>query len=263
MKILGVIGGLGPMATAFFMQMVTEMTDAAADQEHIEMLIYSCPKIPDRTGYILGESRENPAPKMIEIGRLLAEQKAEVIAVPCITAHYFYRELALAIPVPLINTIEEIRDYLIKRGVRSAGLMATTGTVRSGLFQKAFEDSGCALVLPEEKEQEDVMYLIYQNIKASKPVDLNRFFGVSRELRAKGAEVIILGCTELSVIRRDFDIGAGYLDAMQLLAKCAVERCGKLKESCRELITGETGPAKSGRQSSEPAGGTAKREEEE
>lgn len=240
MKTLGVIGGLGPMATAFFMQMVIEMTDADTDQEHIEMLIHSCPSIPDRTGYILGESRENPAPKMIEIGRALASQKADVIAIPCITANYFYRELTEAIPVPIINTIEEIRDYLVARGVRSAGLMATTGTVRSGLFQKVFAGSGCELVLPDSRRQEDVMHLIYKNIKASKPVDMNRFFGISRDLRADGAQVIVLGCTELSMIRRDFEIGGGYLDAMQLLAKCSVERCGKLKESCRELITPET-----------------------
>lgn len=225
------------MATAFFMQMVTEMTDADTDQEHIEMLIHSCPGIPDRTGYILGQSGENPAPRMIEIGCGLAAQNADVIAVPCITANYFYRELTEKIPVPVINTIEEIRVYLEAQGVRSAGLMATTGTVQSGLFQKAFQGSRCKLILPDESGQEKVMHLIYQNIKASKPVDLNRFFSVSRELKTKGAEVVILGCTELSMIRRDFDIGAGYLDAMQLLAKCAVERCGKLKESCKNLIT--------------------------
>lgn len=225
------------MATAFFMQMVTEMTDAETDQEHIEMLIHSCPKIPDRTSYILGKSRENPVRKMIEIGCELAARNADVIAIPCITANYFYRDLTREIPVPVINTIEEIHDYLMKRGVRRAGLMATTGTVRSGLFQKAFANSGCVLELPGESGQEDVMHLIYRNIKASKPVDLNRFFGVSKELRSRGAEVIILGCTELSMIRRDFDIGAGYLDAMQLLAKCSVERCGKLKKSCRNLIT--------------------------
>ena len=174
---------------------------------------------------------------MIEIGCGLAAQNADVIAVPCITANYFYRELTEKIPVPVINTIEEIRVYLEAQGVRSAGLMATTGTVQSGLFQKAFQGSRCKLILPDESGQEKVMHLIYQNIKASKPVDLNRFFSVSRELKTKGAEVVILGCTELSMIRRDFDIGAGYLDAMQLLAKCAVERCGKLKESCKNLIT--------------------------
>lgn len=241
MKTLGVIGGLGPMATAFFMQMVIEMTEADSDQEHIEMLVHSCPGIPDRTGYILGHSSDNPVLRMIEIGKELAALKAEVIAIPCITANYFYREITEAVPVPVINTIEEIRDYLVSSGVHSAGLMATSGTVQSRLFQDAFAGSGCDLLVPQKERQEDVMHLIYKNIKASKPVDLNRFFGVSKDLRAEGAEVIILGCTELSMIRRDFCIGGGYLDAMQLLAKCSVERCGKLKESCRDLITRDAG----------------------
>lgn len=237
MRKLGVIGGLGPMATAFFMQMVIEMTEAAVDQQHIEMLIHSCPSIPDRTGYILGKSSENPCPAMIGVGRNLADNGADVIALPCVTANYFYEELAEAIPVPLINIIEETACYLSERGIGTVGLMATDGTVQSSLFQKALKARGISVVLPGEDGQRDVMHLIYENVKASKPVELSRFERVSDELRRKGAEVLILGCTELSMIRRDYPIGAGYLDAMQLLAKCAVERCGTLKEEYKELIT--------------------------
>lgn len=237
MKKLGVIGGLGPMATAFFMQMVIEMTDAAVDQEHIEMYIHSCPSIPDRTGYILGKSAENPCPRMAAVGQKLAADGAELIAIPCVTANYFYRELSEAIPVPVINIIEETGSYLSKRGIKSAGLMATDGTVQSGLFRQILEKAGIRVVLPDEEGQKDVMHLIYENVKASKPVETARFERVSEELRAKGAEVLLLGCTELSMIRRDYEIGAGYLDVMQLLAKCAVERCGVLKEEYKELIT--------------------------
>lgn len=238
MKKLGVIGGLGPMATAFFMQMVIEMTDAAVDQEHIEMYIHNCPSIPDRTGYILGKSSENPCRPMSEVGKNLATNGAEVIAIPCVTANYFYRELSEAIPVPIINIIEETGAYLSARGIKSVGLMATDGTVSSRLFQGILETAGIHVILPDEDGQKDVMHLIYENVKASKPVELNRFERVSEELRTKGAEVLILGCTELSMIRRDYKIGAGYLDVMQLLAKCAVERCGTLKEEYKELITG-------------------------
>ena len=237
MKRLGVIGGLGPMATAFFMRMVIEMTEARTDQEHIEMLIHSCPQIPDRTNYILGLSDEDPVPDMIRVGRALADQGADLIAIPCITAHYFYRELSRGIPIPIIHIVAEIRDYLVARGVESVGLMATSGTVSSNLFQQTFADCGCRLILPSDEGQKDVMHLIYDNIKASRPVEMDRFFDVSGELRDAGAQVIVLGCTELSMIRRDFPIGGGYLDAMQLLAKCSVERCGKLKEAYRELIT--------------------------
>lgn len=237
MRKLGVIGGLGPMATALFMQMVIEMTEAELDQDHIEMLIHSCPQIPDRTNYILGLSRENPAPKMISIGKELAGQGAEVIAIPCITANYFYQTLTEEIPAKIINVIDEICVYLAERNVSRVGLMATSGTIESRLFQKTFSERGCELVIPSSEKQQDVMYVIYQNVKANRPVDMERFFAVSEELREKGAEVIILGCTELSVVRENYQIGGGYLDAMQVMAKCAVEDCGQLRDEYRELIT--------------------------
>lgn len=234
MKKLGVIGGVGPMATALFMKMIIEMTDAKNDQEHIEMVIYNCPQIPDRTNYILGKSTQDPAPKMIELGRKLAEEGAELIAIPCITAHYFYDELSAAIHVPIINIIEEVCGFLTERNIHCAGLMATSGTIASGLFQNAFTAAGCTLILPDEAEQEDLMHVIYENVKAGRPVDMQRFERVAKHLRNAGAEVIILGCTELSVVRENCNLGAGYLDAMRLLAKCAAERCGKLKSEYAE-----------------------------
>lgn len=237
MKKLGVIGGMGPMATVYFMQMVVEMTRAETDQEHIEMLIHNCPSIPDRTSYILGEGRDDPGAPMAAIGRKLAECGADVIAIPCVTANYFCRQLSAEIPVPIINSITETVQYLAEYKTRRVGLMATDGTVQSALFQKAFAKAGIQVVLPGEKGQKDVMHLIYQNIKATRPAEMGRFEQVSRELRGKGAEIILLGCTELSMIRRDERIGPDYLDVMQVLARASVERCGSLKEQYRDLIT--------------------------
>lgn len=224
------------MATALFMKMVIEMTDAENDQEHIEMIIYNCPQIPDRTDYILGKSTQNPAPGMLALGRKLAEEGAGLIAIPCVTANYFYAELAAGIHAPIINIIQETCSWLAQRNIRCAGLMATSGTIASGLFQKAFADAGCALVLPEEEEQKDVMHVIYENVKANRPVEMQRFGRVAEHLRNAGAEVIILGCTELSVVRETCNIGDGYLDLLRLMAKCAVERCGKLKGEYAEGI---------------------------
>lgn len=225
------------MATAFFMEMVIEMTRAETDQEHIEMLIHNCPSIPDRTSYILKKSREDPGVPMAVIGRKLAEYGADVIAIPCVTANYFCRKLSDEIPVPIINIITETVRYLVQKQIRRVGLMATDGTVQSGLFQKALDRESIETVLPEESGQQDVMHLIYQNVKATRPVEMDRFQRVSRQLREKGAQVILLGCTELSMIRRDERIGPGYLDAMQVLARASVERCGVLKEQYQNLIT--------------------------
>lgn len=237
MKKLGVIGGLGPMATALYMKMIIEMTDARNDQEHIEMIIYNCPQIPDRTDYILGKSKLNPAPKMIEIGKKLVEDGAELITFPCVTANYFYEELAEGIKAPIINIIEEVCIYLKEQNIKKAGLMATSGTIASRLFQDTFEKEGLSLALPEDEKQDDVMHVIYENVKANKPVEMKCFNRVAEQLKKDGAEVIILGCTELSVVRENYDIGGGYLDIMRLLARCVVQKCGKLKKEYAESLT--------------------------
>ena len=225
------------MATAFFMQMVIEMTEAKTDQQHIEMLIHNCPSIPDRTNYILGKSQEDPGEPMAVIGKQLAKQGADVITIPCVTANYFWRQLSREIPVPIINTIAETVNYLKQQQIECVGLMATDGTVQSGLFQQALAQAGIEMVRPGEDGQRDVMHLIYQNVKATKPAEMERFLHASRELHEQGAQVILLGCTELSMIRRDEEIGPGYLDVMQVLAKSSVERCGTLKEQYQSLIT--------------------------
>ena len=142
MKVLGVIGGLGPMATAYFLQLLTQMTDAATDQNHIEVLIHSKPQIPDRTQYILGKSKESPVADMVEVGAALTKQGAQVLAIPCITAHFFQKELEETIGVTIINAIEETAAYLQKRGYQRIGIMATDGTIESGIFQQALEAHG-------------------------------------------------------------------------------------------------------------------------
>lgn len=237
-KILGVIGGLGPLATARFMELVVEMTDTATEQENLDMIIYNFPSIPDRTGYILGSNLRSPLPGLLSAGRALARDGASQIAIPCVTAHYFYEELSAAIQAPIINGIKETVAHLKANGITAAGIMATDGTIVSGLFTKALLDADIRPVLPSAQRQADVMHLIYRNIKAGKPAELERFRAVQAELLEHNAQAIILGCTELSLIKRDYAIGTGFLDAMEVLAQQAVLRCGKpLKQEYRCLIT--------------------------
>ena len=237
-QILGVIGGLGPIATAHFMALVTCMTDACTDQEHLEMIIHSAPSIPDRTAHILDDTKPSPLPRMVTIGRALADQGASRIAIPCITAHYFIEPLEAGIPVPLVNGVQETVAHLKANGVKTAGIMATDGTIQTGIFSRELESQGIAAVIPSKERQADVMSLIYDNVKAGVPLDMARFRAVGQELFASGAEAIILGCTELSLIKRDFDIGSGYIDAMEVLARSAVLACGKpLKPEYQSLIT--------------------------
>lgn len=235
MKKLGVIGGLGPMATALFMKMIIEMTDAESDQDHIEMIIYNCPQIPDRTGYILGKTTLSPVPEMIRIGRKLAIEGVELIAVPCVTASYFYEELATGIRVPVIDILREVCNCLKKRNIRCVGLMATSGTIAGGVFRKTLAESGFDLILPDAEAQEDIMHIIYENVKANRSVEMDRFDRAAQQLKDAGAETIILGCTELSVVRENCSLGPEYLDVMRLMAKSAVERCGRLRKEYVEV----------------------------
>lgn len=236
MKTLGIIGGLGPLATAYFMELVIRMTQADTDQEHIEMLVHNCPSIPDRTSYILGKSRENPVPDILRIGNSMARAGADYLAIPCITAHYFYRELQSGMPVPLINGVAETADYLAGRGCKRIGVMATDGTVQTGLFSTYLGQRGMECLYPSVENQQLVMEVIYDDVKAGKPVEMDKFHHVSEQLFQDGAEVILLGCTELSIAKRDEKIGSGFLDVMEVLAKASVERCGVLKKEYEELV---------------------------
>lgn len=237
MKKLGVIGGLGPMATVYFLQLITQMSDAAADQEHMEILVHSNPRIPDRTRYILGESSESPLPLMTEAGRGLASQGADLIAVPCVTAHYFHSRLEETIGLPVLNAPEETALCLREAGVSKAGILATDGTVQCGLVQRALAAQEITCIVPEQEGQAAVMSLIYEDIKAGKEPNPLKLEKVSERLFLRGAQVVLLGCTELSLVKRDFCLGAGYLDILEVLARKAVLSCGRLKEEYRNLIT--------------------------
>ena len=235
---LGVIGGLGPIATAHFMELVIRMTEANTDQEHLDMIIYNRPSIPDRTSYILDNSRPNPLPEMIRVGNTLARQGAKLLAIPCMTAHYFHRDLTRYIEAPIVHAIHECAVHLKKHGITKAGIMATDGTIRSKLFQQELEKHGIEALIPGEEGQKCVMSVIYDDIKANRPAGMDKFQLASLDLKNQGAQAIILGCTELSLVKRDYPIGAGYLDAMEVLAQTCVRTCGgRLKEEYQDLIS--------------------------
>ena len=241
MKKAGVIGGLGPMAMVYFLQLITEMTDAATDQEHIELVIHSMPTTPDRTGYILGKSKENPLPVLTEVGKELVHCGVDFIAIPCITAHYFQQELEKQIGCSILHAIEETAKYLKEEQITKVGLMATDGTIESKLFQQVMEQYEIQCVVPGEENQRNVMHLIYENVKAGKQPEMERFREVSEELFREGAQVVLLGCTELSLVKRDNTLDEGFLDVLEVLARqVVIEAEAPVKPEYLHLITGKT-----------------------
>ena len=231
MKKLGVLGGLGPMATAYFLQLLTEMSDAKTDQEHMEIILYSKPSIPDRTKYIIGESEINPVDDMVAVGKKIKEMGADILAIPCITAHFFHKELEERIGLPVIHAIEETVLYLEKENVSGVGILATDGTIKSGLFQNALKHHRMRSFIPKEDSQKKIMEIIYHEIKAGAGVNMSLFYQITKELFDQGAEVVLLACTELSLIKKDYDLPAEYLDVMEILARKAVQSCNYIKKS--------------------------------
>ncbi len=226
------------MATAYFYELLVRMTEAKSDQEHIETVIFSMPTIPDRTDYILGKSSENPLYAMLEIGRKLVGIGVDYIAIPCITAHYFHDSLSEGIKAPILHAVQEIARYLKVQEVHCAGILASEGTIHSGLLQQELDLCEISTVVPTEEKQKQVSDLIYRGVKANQPIDFSIFQAAADQLKKEGAEVIVLGCTELSLIKRDFTLGPGFIDAMEVLAMRSVILCeAKLKEEYNSLIT--------------------------
>ena len=233
---LGVIGGMGPMASAYFMELVTDMTEASCDQEHLSMYIASCPSVPDRTAFILGESKDDPVPGMIDMGLFLQSRGVSCIAIPCMTAHYFHDRLQESLKVHVIDAIEETAGLLFEAGVKKAGVMATDGSVKSGIFEERLKKKGIECITPDSAGQKKVMSLIYNDVKRGRAADLKAFFEVSDALFNEGAEAVILGCTELSVIKRDNELGKGFIDCMEVLSKVSLETCKKPVKKERAIL---------------------------
>ncbi len=231
-KTLGVIGGVGPLSTAYFMEVLINMTDASTDQQHIDMIVLNHTEIPDRTAYILDHSQPNPAVMMTEDCRKLEQWGADVLVTVCNTAHYFYDELQGSVKIPFINMIEETALELKRMGAKRVGIMATTGTVKTRLFQNALTGQGIEPIIPSEENQQFVMDMIYDNIKANLPLDLEKFKSVVGELRLHGCDRVILGCTELSVLKKEYALNDYYVDSLEVLAARAIEACGKKVKRC-------------------------------
>ncbi|MBP5332222.1 MAG: aspartate/glutamate racemase family protein, partial [Lachnospiraceae bacterium] len=153
MTTLGIIGGLGPMATVVFIKKIINMTEAETDQEHISINVAHYPSIPDRTKYMLRESDENPVPALVSIGNRLADQGSDAVAIPCVTAHFFMDELARSIRIPIIDGVELTRQYLKNMGCESVGLLGTDGTIKTGFLQMKLEEAGIRCRIPSEECQ--------------------------------------------------------------------------------------------------------------
>ncbi len=197
-KLIGILGGMGPLATMHFFKLIIEKTPAKRDQEHIPLLILNNPEIPDRTSAIL-YGKESPLKDLISSAKLLENCGAKAIFIPCITAHYFINEIKKSVSIKVFDLIETSIKHIKEKFPYSKriGIIATDGTIKTGIIENYFKNEKLLAIYPDSEYQNLAMETIY-SIKAGKTSGIS-FQPVVKNLKEKGAEVIFAGCTEVSI----------------------------------------------------------------
>ncbi|KHT62730.1 aspartate racemase [Photobacterium gaetbulicola] len=221
---LGILGGMGPLATVEFMQKIIAQTPACSDQQHIPMLVSNNPQIPDRTAFLISNG-DDPYPVLKQGMEQLEQAGAECIVMPCNTAHYWYPRLSNTCRVHMISILDSVVDEAQQRGYRKVGIMATTATMTTRMYQTKLAQKQIAAVAPTQDQQQAVMDGIYA-VKAGNVEQGHRLMKpVFDTLLEHGAEAVILGCTEIPVALAEtvFHQPQQCLDSLDILAKACIE----------------------------------------
>ncbi|HDP37193.1 MAG TPA: amino acid racemase [Candidatus Atribacteria bacterium] len=225
-KIIGILGGMGPEATIDLFYKIIKSTPAEKDQEHLRIIIDNNPKIPDRTAAILGKG-EDPLPDLQETARNLEKAGADLIIIPCNTAHYFLTSIQESVKIPILNMIEETAKETQRKTpqIKKVGLLASIGLYKTEIYHQHFKKFNIEIISPEEKDKEEVMKVIY----AVKAGDLSNkakdnILKIVQKLIDKRAEAIITGCTEISLLLKEGDVSVPVIDPTQILAKIAIQK---------------------------------------
>lgn len=227
-KTIGILGGMGPLATADLFRKIVTMTKASCDNDHIRVYIDSNSAIPDRTAAILSGGMD-PVAEMTDALKHLEACGADCILLPCNTAHYFLPRLQAITKVPFISMLQATAVACAKTFPgKTAAILATKGTLATGLYEKALEEEGVAYLLPDEAERDALMRVIYDGVKAgADPKDYAEDMEtVLRQLSARGADFFILGCTELPLAFSLLQRQESAVDPTAELAKAAIRFCG-------------------------------------
>lgn len=231
---LGILGGMGPLATVEFMQKIISRTPAHNDQQHIPMLVSNNPQIPDRTAYLISNGQD-PFPALKQGMEQLQQAGAECIVMPCNTAHYWYPRLTQTCNVHTISIIDSVVSEAKKRQYREVGVLATSATMMTGMYQTKLAQQQINAIETTESEQQAVMNGIYA-VKAGE-VERGKqlMIPVFEAMLERGAEAVIFGCTEIPVALAEQTIEQPQhcLDSLDILA----EQCIRwAQEDAPELV---------------------------
>lgn len=227
-KSMGILGGMGPLATADLFRKIISLTKADSDAEHIHIYIDNDPAIPDRTAAILSGGPD-PLPRMTAALRNLERCGADCILLPCNTAHHYLPALQAETSLPILDMLAETARVCAHRYPgEKAAVLATKGTLATGLYDRALATAGVEVMAPDEAEQEILMHLIYDVVKAGLPLAPQEgpWRGLLNRLRSRGAAYFVLGCTELPILAQTLPVPVPFVDATECLARAAIRFCG-------------------------------------
>jgi aspartate racemase len=238
---VGVVGGVGPAATVDFLNKIVRHTPASRDQDHIKLLVEHNPQIPDRTANLIGDGAD-PTVSLYATCKKLEDGGADIIAIPCNTAHAFVDRIEPYLRIPIVNMLSVTVDYLRETfpSARNIGVLATSGTIESGVYRVALAASGLNQVAPEPALQARVMAAIYgeKGVKAGFTTGQcqDDIRAAIEGLLDAGIEVVILGCTELPLlVPSGVFIGragrrAQLVDPTEVLARRCIAYAGRVAD---------------------------------
>lgn len=227
--LVGVIGGMGPLATVDFMQQLIALAPAQCDQEHIAAMVAQIPQIPDRVGAIL-EQTASPFPQILASLKRLEQAGATLLVMPCNTAHYWHAALAAQTTLPFLHIVDAVLHALNARNVESTsrvGLLATPATLAAGVYQNHLQiNTNWSFVAPPAQEVNALLVPAIALVKQGKLREAGeRVKTCVQQLHADGIDHIVLGCTELPLALRatNVDLDDGYIDSTIALAQATIK----------------------------------------
>ncbi|MBO0902547.1 aspartate/glutamate racemase family protein [Jiella sonneratiae] len=218
---IGILGGMGPQATVLLMQRIIDRTSARDDRDHVPMLVDNNTQVPSRIAAIIEGTGESPAPVLVEMARRLEAGGAEALAMPCNTAHHYAGEIAAAVSVPFLDMIDLSVGAVAGRSARRVGILGSPAVRLAGIFDRTFAGAGIATLYPgDEAAMLAAIRLVKAGDASGRAAALLR--AAAAELHGTGADVLVVACTEFSVIAGAIAGDCPVVDTLDVLAGAVV-----------------------------------------
>ena len=229
MKRLGILGGMGPAASAEFVVRLIEQTPASCDQEHIPFVLWNNPQVPDRSTSLRNED-DKPLPFLLQGVQVLKAVGCDLIVIPCNTAHFWYDDM-IKLKVPIVHIVDSVADALRDAGVENGtiGVMGTQATVELGLYQYKLNKFGWDCIVPSKEEMDTLVQPAIDLIKGGKIIESQPLIvKVIHSLIDRGAQAVVLGCTELPLaIKIPRENGVPIINSIDSLVKSVIKHFNK------------------------------------